>query len=829
MAKITEYPVTTEIANDDVLLVDGAGGTRGLSVSGFSEAVANKIVDSTAITGLVADIKADIQEKGNEVIDSIPSDYTALQGEVSDLKSEITNSENEINGIRDDLYSAYDVVFDKSFSVATGSYSGSTKVIDVEIPEGTEYTFKLTSTATKSGNMAVYEIYSDSTYKALSYNYTPGSNLTATAAKDTISFHIAVAGGGFTSNGNVSVTVKYTKHNAESVQQDIINLETHVDAIQDNMDEIYHDFIVEIGYDMISEWVSGDIDSNGAEILSTSYYRTGRIDVDTSKSYYLANVTKDDEQTTKVSAWGNNTYGVVHCYSESAYLGVASVGTGNAAGIVTPLENTVYVRIGHTLVSGTTIHMYELNGSTANYREDIIPTGHDDIAVKSFDAETVTETKLSVGQMGFTANSGMTLVNKETAGPWFLYSNNIVSAYIPFSPGSYYIKAVISGLTGIYIKYYDTNKTYLSITGLGSYQTPTKFVAPDGAHYIRVIVAKATPKLSDLTEFGIYRYTSKNLGYSPIHRIVNVNTLPELPPTATTGRNGGGILCLGHGGLSSVYSEDSIESFYGLAHNGFDGSEVDIQFTKDHIPVCWHDGSLSTLDGGTSSDHIYDYTLAELDANFDFRTWWDKRNCFRSTVARFEEVCILARAYGWWVAPDKLTSASGATDADGAALVAMIKKYGIEDKIIVPHSCAYLLEAFPNNPISLTAMQTAVNEAWINGLLNNTIPELCHQDDDNNYIVNDGLTVYTSFNWAIIKAENDVQTCADITDLMTKHNVKTIWYTCETPEDIYQLVKYCPKTAILLTGRFTIPDGMNNYIGMGWGNKRDDLSDSVFI
>lgn len=89
MAKITEYPVTTEIASDDVLLVDGAGGTRGLSVSGFSEAVANNIVNSTAITGLVADIKADIQEKGDEVIASIPQDYTALQGEVSDLKSDL--------------------------------------------------------------------------------------------------------------------------------------------------------------------------------------------------------------------------------------------------------------------------------------------------------------------------------------------------------------------------------------------------------------------------------------------------------------------------------------------------------------------------------------------------------------------------------------------------------------------------------------------------------------------------------------------------------------------------------------------------------------------
>ena len=57
MAKITEYPVTTEIANDDVLLVDGTGGTRGLSVSGFSEAVAQHVVnDSQAFSGLVGDV-----------------------------------------------------------------------------------------------------------------------------------------------------------------------------------------------------------------------------------------------------------------------------------------------------------------------------------------------------------------------------------------------------------------------------------------------------------------------------------------------------------------------------------------------------------------------------------------------------------------------------------------------------------------------------------------------------------------------------------------------------------------------------------------------------
>lgn len=89
MAKITEYPVVSEIANDDVLLVDGELGTRGLSVSGFSEAVAENIVGSTAITGLVADIKSDIQDAGDDVIASIPQDYSALSADVNDLKSNL--------------------------------------------------------------------------------------------------------------------------------------------------------------------------------------------------------------------------------------------------------------------------------------------------------------------------------------------------------------------------------------------------------------------------------------------------------------------------------------------------------------------------------------------------------------------------------------------------------------------------------------------------------------------------------------------------------------------------------------------------------------------
>ena len=122
MAKITEYPVVTEIQDDDVLLVDGENGTRGLSVSGFSEAVADKIVESTAITGLVADIKEEIQDAGDDVIASIPQDYTELTAEVDDLKSNLNDVE--------DVVFAKEVVTVNNF---TGSYNPTSLETDTNM------------------------------------------------------------------------------------------------------------------------------------------------------------------------------------------------------------------------------------------------------------------------------------------------------------------------------------------------------------------------------------------------------------------------------------------------------------------------------------------------------------------------------------------------------------------------------------------------------------------------------------------------------------------------------------------------------------------------
>lgn len=781
---------------------DGSAWTSGGTYGGA-------VTDTTlSISGKPADAKA-------------VGDALALKADTADINA----LENDVTSIEEALFKTIDHNKSVTVPVAVGDYKNTADLLAIDIPAGQAFTIRLSTDATH-GNLTIYANYSDNTYSALTYNATFDTDLTYTKDKEIVLFGVQVSGG-FTSTGTFSFSVSYTTNTENSIEEKIESIEGGIVEVQNGLDAIYHDYIKEVGYNLIAEWVSGDIDSNGNEISSGSYYRTNRVNVDASKTYYLAQVTSDSEGTTKVSAWGNNTYGIIHCYSDSAYLGVATDGTGNNAGIFTPLANTTKVCISHVYQNSTTIHMYELNSE--DDRQSITPTGHDDVYEKSFDSASMTRTKVSSEQIDFTANDGTTLVTKETASPWFVWSSYLISDYIPFDSGTYYIKCVISGMTGMYIRIYDENKEQISYVSLGSYQTPTKFYAPNGTKYIKVSVGKSTPKLSDLTTMEIYTFASRSIGYTPMHDVIDVNVLPVLPPTATTGKSGSGIICLGHGGLSSVYAEDSIESFYGLAHCGFDGSEVDIQFTKDNVPVCWHDGSLSTLDGGTSNDHIWDYTLAELDANFDFRTWWDKRDCFRSTVARFEEFCILARAYGWYIMPDKCLGPEADRATNMQAVIDLVNKYGIQDKFIPAHSFTEFCEAFPNNMFSLTAMQTAVDETWINGLLNNVIPDLCHQDGQGNMIVNDGVEVTTGFNWQAIKEANGVQKCAEITELMVAHNVKPNWYLCETPEDIYQLVKYCPKTAFLLTGLYTVPDGVNAYLGIGRGNNRFDLSRDVHL
>ena len=68
-------------------------------------------------------------------------------------------------------------------------------------------------------------------------------------------------------------------------------------------------------------------------------------------------------------------------------------------------------------------------------------------------------------------------------------------------------------------------------------------------------------------------------------------------------------LSIGHRG-SDLGVENTLKAVEGAIESGADYAEVDIQLTKDLVPVAAHDDSLSRMAG--QSDSINELTLKEL-------------------------------------------------------------------------------------------------------------------------------------------------------------------------------------------------------------------------
>ena len=72
------------------------------------------------------------------------------------------------------------------------------------------------------------------------------------------------------------------------------------------------------------------------------------------------------------------------------------------------------------------------------------------------------------------------------------------------------------------------------------------------------------------------------------------------------------VLALGHGGMGNAnfYPMDTYESIVNCINMGADGSEMDIQMTKDSVLIAYHDVDLETLTDGNGP--IINYTWNEL-------------------------------------------------------------------------------------------------------------------------------------------------------------------------------------------------------------------------
>lgn len=97
------------------------------------------------------------------------------------------------------------------------------------------------------------------------------------------------------------------------------------------------------------------------------------------------------------------------------------------------------------------------------------------------------------------------------------------------------------------------------------------------------------------------------------------------------------IFILGHGGMGSralvpMNSKGSLEECFSL---GPDGTEVDVQMTKDGVVVCYHD---EQLNGSTTcSGKVSEYTWEELSTQCVYDTWSSSKSFVRldSLVAQY--------------------------------------------------------------------------------------------------------------------------------------------------------------------------------------------------
>jgi glycerophosphoryl diester phosphodiesterase len=122
--------------------------------------------------------------------------------------------------------------------------------------------------------------------------------------------------------------------------------------------------------------------------------------------------------------------------------------------------------------------------------------------------------------------------------------------------------------------------------------------------------------------------------------------------------NGGEILALGHGGMGigSTYPLDSPASLLMCLNSGGDGTELDVQLTRDSVLVAYHSPDLS--EGTTMSGRVWDHTWAELqEARFTGVPYTDHH--LLSLEHFFTQVDVRDRA----VSLDIKLNASGTPDA----------------------------------------------------------------------------------------------------------------------------------------------------------------------
>lgn len=151
--------------------------------------------------------------------------------------------------------------------------------------------------------------------------------------------------------------------------------------------------------------------------------------------------------------------------------------------------------------------------------------------------------------------------------------------------------------------------------------------------------------------------------------------------------NGNKMGCFGHAGMGtrSFYPANTLQSFETCLNRGADGTEMDIQVTKDGVLVIYHDADLSSVTkcGGIIRD----------------LTWDEISNCRINSVMfntleviSFDEFFqTIDNPYKYTFTFDcKITQGSGSNDeyykVFSSAIVSTIEKHGIQENVFIENS-----------------------------------------------------------------------------------------------------------------------------------------------
>lgn len=155
-----------------------------------------------------------------------------------------------------------------------------------------------------------------------------------------------------------------------------------------------------------------------------------------------------------------------------------------------------------------------------------------------------------------------------------------------------------------------------------------------------------------------------------------------------------------HRGFSGNYPENTMLAFEQAVEAGCDGIELDVQLTKDGVPVIIHDESVRRTTGETG--FVWDYTLTELkslDASAGFRGVYGKNEI--PTLYEYFELVHTAQLV------TNVELKTGVTPYPGIEkkVLELIDAFGLRDRVLISsfnhYSVVRFKELAPEIPCGL--------------------------------------------------------------------------------------------------------------------------------